>query len=643
MGPGGYIAAFGDAWSGAGGEGGGTLWGFEESLYWPAAFERLAAASGNATEAAFYAHAAASYFFFGTGSAQQASNLCNANGPAPATPTATAFSSRSLHYILLAEQWRRRGGGGGPAAQPQLTTRVTMRRMPPAGVAIPDKLVLTPAVVAGGAEPYVVTELFASSALYHCHVLQVGAVTNFVGRNTTYIHHAGRDSYVAEMASIAVVWRDSAHPAAFPFPAPANVLPQGGEWQLLELPTSNMQPVSQAPPDYWRKNVTQLHWFVSNKVLESFDLDLAYIVLVNPDSDAAIVIDDFEHVDWPAWPNATILADPLAPGPTHKFLRISCPPGKTTNSRPPSTPPLRLDFDARDFPVLRLYYRLGANAPRNDSSIVVLGHGPYTVPEGDFNSLTPLEGSNYDFGAGGIGGGAQYPSVPSFAPIVSAFFPAFASALDEASVVAALSSEGDSFGAFTVRRHYSSGVTWQRALVLLSEGALIVVDTLSVAVGDPADVGGWLAGPSWSLQVREAPALVPGAPNAFDVSGFNLTGCFGAGATTSSERLLVAFFAVGGAGAPNAVVGATPAAFVGGVFVQAPFIRAALASTAPARFVSVLLPHSADDTAPPLAAAIIAGRVEAETVVALPLVGSGSTKATVTVGDDGRLWSVVRE
>jgi hypothetical protein len=356
------------------------------------------------------------------------------------------------------------------------------------------------------------------------------------------------------------------------------------------------------------------------------------------------------------------MSDASAPGPTHKFLRISCGPGKSTNSRPP---PLQLDFEARDLPVLRPFWRVSANAPANDSSLVVIGEGPYKIPEGDFNALTPLEGSNYDFSAGGIGGGAQYPQQSGFAPIVSAFFPAFASALDDTSLVADLSAAGDSFGAFTVRRHYSTGVTWRRSLVLTAEGALVAVDALEVAAGDPADTGAWLAGPSWALQVRQPLAPVAGAPHAFDAGGFNRTGCFGAGTDESPERLLVALFAIAGARADEAVVGATRGGLVGGVVVDAPWVRAPLSSGggggggggsgAPTIFVSVLLPHGAADAPAPLAAQVSAGRGNGATVVSLPLVsdvslsdgsfgggGGGGGTATVTVGDDGRSWSVVR-
>ena len=499
--------------------------------------------------------------------------------------------------------------------------------------------------------------------------MQLGAVTNFVARNTTFIHHVGRDSYVAEAASIAVVWRDPANATGYPFPAPENFFRPGGAWRLLELPASNLQPVSQAPQVYFRKNLTQLHFFVRNSLAsrEAIELDVAYVAFVNPDSGATLVVDDFEHVPWTApWPTATIMSDASAPGPTHRFLRIACGPGTSTNSRPPAQPPLQLEFDARDYPVLRLFYRVSANAPANDSGLVVIGHGPYTVPEGDFNADTPLEGSNYDFGAGGIGGGAQYPQAPGFAPVVSAFFPAHASQLVDASVFAALSPAGggggggggadgadaDSFGAFTVARHYSGGVRWRRALVLLAEGALVVVDALAAAADDVAALEGWLAGPSWALQLRQPLAPVAGAPNSFDAGGFNRTGCFGAGTDESEERLLVALFAVAGAGAAEAVVGSTRGGLVGGVVVDAPWVRAPLGGGGGGGggggeelvFVSVLLPHGAADAAPPLAARVSAGRAGNATVVAVPLLGGahGGGTATVTVGDDGRAWGVSR-
>ena len=395
MGPGGFVPAFGDAWSGAGIAA--SQWGFEESLYWPAPFERFAAAAaaaGDAAAAAHLSYAAASDFAFGPGAFASADNLCDAAAPAPPMPAPTAFSSRSLRYALKAEEWRARGGGSGvsggggggsgsvPAPQPPMSTTASTRRLPPAGLPAFDKLVLTPAVRAGGAAPYAVAELLATSALYHCHILQLGAVTNFVARNTTFIHHVGRDSYVAEAASIAVVWRDPANATGYPFPAPENFFHPGGAWRLLELPASNLQPVSQAPQDYFRKNLTQLHFFVRNSLAsrEAIELDVAYVAFVNPDSGATLVVDDFEHVPWTApWPNATILSDASAPGPTHHFLRIACGPGTSTNSRPPARPPLQLEFDARDYPVLRLFYRVSANAPANDSGLVVIGHGPYTV------------------------------------------------------------------------------------------------------------------------------------------------------------------------------------------------------------------------------------------------------------------------
>ena len=644
--PGGYMPAFGDAWSDAGS--GATTWGFEEALYWPATFERLAAAAGNATEASYFSWAAASYFAFGA--AQGTPALCSAAGgsaapdPPPLPPGVASLSPRSLRYLLKAQAWRARGGGGYEAALPPLSTRAAARRLPPAGAWVPDKLVLTSALTPGGGTPYAMAELLSTSALYHCHVLQLGAVVSLVARNTTFLHHAGRDNYLAAESSTVVLWRDAGRAGPFPFPDAREAV-RPGEWTLLELPTANLQPISQAPQDYHIKNLTHLHFFVRNQLLENITVDLAYIALQSPDTGAVLVIDDFSApLPYPAWPNASVQSDPAAPGPAHRFLRITCAPGKSTNSRPPSTPPLALVFSASDYPILRLFWRPSANAPANDTGLMVIGHGPYTVPEGDFNPSTPLEGSNYDFGAGGIGDGAQYAQVQGFPPVATPFFPHFASALDEASVAAESSPVGDSFGSFAVRRHFSTGVTWSRTLVLLAEGALLAVDALAVAAGDEARAGGWLGGPSWLLQATQPAARL--SASAFDVGGFNYTGCYGAGARAPSpERLLLNFFALGGtANASGAVAGTTLGALAGNVRVEAAYMHAPLAAAVapapPIRFVSVLVPHGAGAAPAPLAARVSAAREGGNsTVVGVPLESGGS--AVVELGDDGS-WTVSR-
>ena len=252
------------------------------------------------------------------------------------------------------------------------------------------------------------------------------------------------------------------------------------------------------------------------------------------------------------------------------------------------------------------------------------------------NSGTPLEGSNYDFGAGGVGDGAQYPPVPGFPAVAAPFFPSFASALQAGSARAEQSAAGDVFGAFTVQGHFSPGVAWSRALLLTAEGALVAVDSLAVAAGDAAGAG-WLAGPSWLLQATAPGTAV--APNAFEFQGFNYTGCYGSNAGPSPERLLVALFAPG-APPGAAVAGTKAAAFDGRVLVESAFIRTQLgAGPAPTRFVSVLLPHGPAAAPAPLAARVAAAREGAATVVSVPLEAGGA--ATVRVGDDGS-WSVTR-
>ena len=59
---------------------------------------------------------------------------------------------------------------------------------------------------------------------------------------------------------------------------------------------------------------------------------------------------------------------------------------------------------------------------------------------------------------------------------------------------------------YVIRGHFSSGVVWRRATVLLAEGPLVVLDDLTVLAGDAADVEAWVGGPAWQLQLLHGPA-----------------------------------------------------------------------------------------------------------------------------------------
>ena len=653
--PTGFLSTFGDTWSGAGVNS--SIWGpFEMAYFWASAFERCATAAQQASgsdfaDAASYSWAAAAAFFSATGGWQsgEGAGLSCASSGAPAGPVQAPVAN-DLRRLVDADVWRRRQQPPvSPAlAAPPFTSSLVVRRKPPIGEHAPDKLVLTPDRTPGSGAPYVVAELWHASVLYHTHIQQVGATTYYSSNFTTFLRHGGRDNPLPEMGATAMMlWRDPSNASAFPFRAPENFI-KPSEWVLAEQPTSHLSPwPTMAPADFFQRNLSHLHWFVNNERGDGqhIELSLACVHLFNPNTGAIHVIDDFVDVDY-AWPNASIAKEAGAPGPTQMVLTISCGPGQSNNTRPQSAArPLGLVFDAReDFQLLRFYWRFSANTPVNSSALFTVTTGPYTIPEGDYVTQ-PVIGSCYDFAGVGYGAGTAYPTVspPGAKLIAEVLYPSFAPNVTDAFALP-LSAAGDSLGGFTVRGHFSSGVTWQRQLVLLAEGTLLAFDALTVAHGDAAE--GWLAGPSFNLQLLRGSAdlsRVAGFGNVFDAGGFNNSGCFGNGDLgESSNRLLVALFATSGAGAAGAVVGNASAWFVGSVHVATPFVRVALsAEGGAARFVSVLQPHARGPAeSPALAAAIHVARGAGTTQVSVALPAGGA--ATVALADDSSSFSVTR-
>lgn len=655
----GFISSFGDNWSNAGVNI--STWGPAEMAYfWASAFERCATAAAQAAgsggpDPASLSWAAAASFFSATGGWQGGiggSAACGAAG-LPLGPIQPPDAD-DLRRVLNAESWRQEQSPTlSPAASVPFSTALVTRRKQPVGDAVPDKLILTPDRTPGSGAPYAVSDLWHSSVLYHTHIQQVGALTFFASNGTTFLRHTGRDNTLPEAAATSmIIWRDVTNITAFPFRAPENFI-HPGTWVLAELPTSHMSPwPTMAPADFYRRNLSALHFFFANELQGggTIDLSLAYIHLFSPVTGAVLVIDDFSDVDY-AWPNATIAHEAGAPGPTQQVLTIKCGAGLSNNTRPASVKrPLNHVFDAHDdFQLLRFFWRVGANAPRNSTALLTVTTGPYSIPEGDY-ATHPVIGSCYDWGSVGYGAGTNYAIVsprgalqvaellyPSFAPNVSAAF------------AAPLSPAGDSLGGFTVRGHFSSGIMWERRIVLLREGALLAFDALAVERGDPADVEAWRGGPSYNLQLLHGLDdldRVAGYSNVYDARGFNGTGCYGNGAVGESpDHLLVALFATSGAHASGAVGGAASAWLVGNVHVATPFIHAALSSSGgPMRFVTLLLPHGGGaGEAPVLAAAVTVSREGGDATVVELALPAGRGAATVTLSDDAQTWSVVRK
>ena len=143
--------------------------------------------------------------------------------------------------------------------------------------------------------------------------------------------------------------------------------------------------------------------------------------------------------------------------------------------------------------------------------------------------------------------------------------------------------------------HCSSGVTWVRTAVLVSEGALLVVDRVTVADEGSRAVG-WRVGPSFPLQIAADPVSV--SPSAMDAAGFNSTGCLALNASLAeSTRLLLWFGAwrvgAGGEGVAAPIsVGTNRVLLVGRVQPAAVFAQLDGGLKAGVTvFASLLLPH----------------------------------------------------
>jgi hypothetical protein len=668
LGPSGWIPAWGDAWDGAGGSGYAptqdvTPWGIEDPPFWTQVFEIAAKAYGDAA----FAWGAASMFRVATGGYET-------GGPVP-----VVLDPRSVLQLLLAAQNRAsppiQPVYFGDAAGPSVSTRVA----PPARLSAPDKLLLFRSRQPCGAAnaTYAVVDLFASSELYHCHTTQVGALAYYSAGGVDFVHWVGRDNRLPEFVSLLHLFPSAGNATRFPYRSVADVVVPGGTWRLAELPTNHMMPVSQHPADYYSRNLSTLLLVGANTRPDNATTEIyvGYVTLYNAATGAEAVLDDFS-ADGDVWPNTSVVIDPSLPrSATKGALVLSLGPGTTFFARPQGSasgsprPLLPGPFDsAQDWTHLRFYWRVSSNTLPESASLFSVGTGPYTIPEGDMLANGTLQSGTFDWTADGVGPGTQYAynfsagDTPAAAILSPAFFPNVTTAY------AAENGEGDTFGSFTIDWFGSTGATWQRAVVALAEGPLVVVDSITVGPADDEVALSSLAGPGFSLQVATDPVVLPvpgptgGAGSYVSATGFNATGCYGVGAVRSDARLTLLFAGWAPGAAMRALdlsVGQSRTSIVGKLAPAAAFARTngPLGAVAPggpslaasAVFVSVLVPHdpSVPDASVASATTFSASSADGSVTATIPLprVGSGvppTDTATVSVGADMLQWSVTR-
>jgi hypothetical protein len=481
---------------------------------------------------------------------------------------------------------------------------------------VPDKLILygkTRAPCANGT--YAAVELLSeSSGLYHAHPLQTGAMLLYSAGGVTFLRNLGRDSRIPELsAGQMILWKNLDGAARFPFRAVAdNVLP-GGPWQRAEFGTAHMCPVSQRPRDFWTRNVSGLNIFAHNVAHENVTVFIGYITLFNAATGDEQVIEDFSAVDY-TWgdviPDATL--------PQGRFaMALNFPPGVANSSRPSSVAhPMPGIFDARTWTHIRMFWRISENTVANISDVFGVGFGPFlnveSIPPGELMASS----STFDFLADGIGPGAPYP-VPrnfDFDGATEVAGPGFSSSLSNAAARSE-NTTGDSFGAFSLSRYFSSGVQWNRSFFALDEGPLVLVDSLFAKPGDVAQ--SWLFGPNFNFDVAPNVTSFPGY---FVARGFNFTGCFASQMGISDAVLTVKFAAFAADSPLPFTSGARRVSVVGNVFPFAIFAHADQPLGDSVKiFLSVLVPADSNVPSDGLAAAVSSSVTGGALEVSLPL------------------------
>ena len=189
------------------------------------------------------------------------------------------------------------------------------------------------------------------------------------------------------------------------------------------------------------------------------------------------VVDDFSYakqLPHDPWGKGTSWLTAWPGSAQQPWLRIQCTDDTkkpTIALRPPSAvPSVDYAFQAYDFTHLRHEYMV-------DDAFVVDNHHGATSSGNGYDSSEYLD--------------AGIPLSSSFGVVTNSFRPVMND------VVADTSTGGDAHGGYNMSGFggYTKDMTWTRHMVLLKEGALIVLDSITPT----AQEGGWLGGPHWQV------------------------------------------------------------------------------------------------------------------------------------------------
>ena len=235
------------------------------------------------------------------------------------------------------------------------------------------------------------------------------------------------------------------------------------------------------PPRYWPVDMSfyasgggALRFVCQGQHNHTFSVAIGPLTLVGPAGTR--LVDDFRYAKQlpGAWGKGSSWLTSWPGSEAQPWLKLECPanPDKSTTVVRPAgaTPSLDYVFQAYDYTHLRHEYLV-------DESFVVNNTQGATASGNGYASSEYLN--------------AGIPLSSSFGFVTNSFRPVMQD------VVAHTSDAGDAHGGYNMSGFggYTGDTLWTRHMVLLREGALVVLDSITPTALD----GGWLGGPRWQI------------------------------------------------------------------------------------------------------------------------------------------------
>ena len=369
------------------------------------------------------------------------------------------------------------------------------------GGCFPKKLVVCSSRKPGSA--YVQQDIYAVPPGYHGVAHQAGTMNHYEFGTTLFLEAGSRTKHVSQTdasTGMPTIMPDSDSAAGlFPWRWGQHNIARG-KIQVQEYATQDFGETQHAPPNtngtnnfgpgdwyqYWPVDMSAyssdgkqgIEFVCQGQPNKTFSVAIGPLTLVGPAGTK--VVDSFDYAarmpdkPWGAgsswlyeWPGSA--AQP--------WLKISCSANPQTPVRVlrpvGATPSVDYVFQAYDYTHLRHEYMV-------DDSFIVSNTKGATASGAGYGSSEYLN--------------LGIPLSSSFGFVTNSFRPV----LND--VVAHTSAAGDAHGGYNMSGFggYTASSFWTRHMVLLKEGGLIVLDSITPT----ALQGGWLGGPRWQMQMN---------------------------------------------------------------------------------------------------------------------------------------------